>query len=88
MPSKRLSKAALEKIRADVAWLGRPADPNRCWCHHAKCIKESGHVIGECPNPPTSKLFHFQWVHFCDRCREYQDGAKQPVTMTTRDYSR
>jgi len=83
--ARRQSKSDQEMIIRELSWVHYANDSTRCSCRHMKCIKDTGHDGGNCPNPPTSEAWsNGRAAYFCDRCREYQDGSKQPVAMTTR----
>jgi hypothetical protein len=67
----------LEKIRAELAWVNEPVDPNRCGCRHVQCCKDNGHEPGACGGAVTAKLWTFRLEYFCVACREYEWGGSK-----------
>jgi hypothetical protein len=55
----RLS-SSIEKIRAELAWVNEPVDPNVCGCRHLRCCEQTGHTAGKCPRKPTEKMWSFR----------------------------
>jgi len=35
--------SSIEKIRAELAWVNEPPDPNKCSCRNVRCCEETGH---------------------------------------------
>ncbi len=33
----RRTRTNIEKIRAELAWVNQPLDPDRCSCRHLRC---------------------------------------------------
>src|SRR6516162_2277342 len=57
--------SSVEKIRAELAWLNEPVDPNVCGCRHMLCCEQTGHALAKCPNKPTEKIWSFQQEYLC-----------------------
>ena len=50
------TRSSIEKIRAELAWVREPVDPNLCSCRHLRCCEETGHTVGRCPRKPTNDV--------------------------------
>jgi hypothetical protein len=73
-----------DSIQNDLAWLRIPVEPGRCGCGHFRCVKESGHDRGRCPNRATSTLPTFGLRYLCAACEKYHYGAKAGGSMVAR----
>jgi len=60
--------SSIEKIRAELAWMNEPPDPNKCDCRNLRCCEETEHKPGACPGAVAPK---FRWEYYCAPCREY-----------------
>src|SRR5262249_14040060 len=67
----------IEKIRAELAWVNEPVDPNVCGCRHARCCERESHAIAKCPRSPTRTFWSFRREYYCDICIEYQFGGSK-----------
>jgi hypothetical protein len=65
----------IEKIRAELAWLNEPVDPNVCGCRHMLCCEKTGHALAKCANKPTEKIWSFRQEYLCADCRSYHFGG-------------
>src|SRR4030095_12475387 len=52
MPDRRIS---IDAIRAELAWVNEPVDPNVCGCRHLLCCEQTSHAVGKCPRAPTKR---------------------------------
>jgi hypothetical protein len=71
-------------IQQDFAWLRIPIEPGRCGCGHFRCVKETCHERGRCPNAATSTLPTFGLRYLCATCQEYHYGVKAREAMAVR----
>lgn len=69
MPRTRTS---IEKIRAELAWVNEPLDPNRCSCRHLTCCEEMGHAAGACTRAVEATIWKYRLEYYCSACREYE----------------
>jgi hypothetical protein len=53
-------QVSVEKIRAELAWVIEPVDPNVCGCRHLPCCEQTGHAVGKCHRNPTEKTWSFR----------------------------
>ena len=67
----------IDKIRAELAWVNEPANPNVCGCRHLLCCEHTSHAVGKCPRKPTEKMWSFRQEYFCSDCRSYHFGGNR-----------
>jgi hypothetical protein len=36
--------SSIDKIRAELAWVNEPVDPNVCGCRHLLCCEQTSHA--------------------------------------------
>ena len=65
------------RIRADLAYINAPTDPNRCGCQDKRCSAREGHERGACSNAPQAQIWTYRWEYLCGRCREYYFGGSK-----------
>jgi hypothetical protein len=46
----------IAKIRAELAWVTEPADPNKCGCRNVRCCEETGYKPGACAGVVATKF--------------------------------
>jgi hypothetical protein len=85
MPVRRSS---IEKIRAELAWVNEPVDPNVCGCRHVLCCEQEGHAVGKCTHVPTRTYWSFRLEYRCAICIEYESGGKKARRYMTAGWIR
>jgi hypothetical protein len=72
----RLS-SSIEKIRAELAWVNEPVDPNVCGCRHLWCCEQTAHTAGKCPCSQRRRCGVSGRNIFCSECRTYHFGGNR-----------
>ena len=63
--------SSIDKIRAELAWVNEPVDPNVGGCRHLLCCEQTSHAVGRCPRVPTEKMWSLRQEYFCSECSAY-----------------
>jgi hypothetical protein len=58
-PCGHILDQPIDTIRAELAWVNEPVDPNVCGCRHLLCCEQTSHAVGRCPRKPTEKMWSF-----------------------------
>jgi hypothetical protein len=64
--------SSIDKIRAELAWVTEPVNPNVCRCRRLRCCESEHHAVAKCPRAPTRTFWSFRREYYCEICIGHQ----------------
>ena len=63
------SYSNIDKIRAELAWVNEPVDPNVCGCRHLLCCEQTKHASANVRVSPLKRCGVFRWEYLLEFAR-------------------